>query len=182
VQLEAAGYTTVLQAWDFRPGSNFVHQMQQATSSAGRTLAVVSPAYFESGFGEAEWQAAFVKDPTGERGLLVPVRVQPCEPPVLGRPATGHYRRMTYADGSEGVEEPGEVLGYFDAKGIKLPLDQDRKVRADNLTELEVARVFEGRAPRPLPRIAGPQGHAQAVRAAGGTTPARRPRPGQAGA
>ena len=83
VQLEAAGYTTVLQAWDFRPGSDFLHAMQQATSSAGRTIAVLSPAYFGSTFGEAEWRAAFVKDPTGELGLLVPVRVQECEPPGL---------------------------------------------------------------------------------------------------
>jgi hypothetical protein len=36
VQLEAAGYSTVLQAWDFRSGSDFLHQMQQATTSASR--------------------------------------------------------------------------------------------------------------------------------------------------
>lgn len=83
VQLEAAGYSAVLQAWDFRPGSDFLHQMQQATTSAGRTIAVLSPAYFGSEFGEAEWRAAFAKDPTGERGLLVPVRVQDCQPPGL---------------------------------------------------------------------------------------------------
>jgi TIR domain/NB-ARC domain len=83
VQLEAAGYTTLLQAWDFRPGSDFLHEMQQATTSAGRTIAVLSPSYFGSKFGEAEWRAAFAKDPTGERGLLVPVRVQDCEPPGL---------------------------------------------------------------------------------------------------
>jgi tetratricopeptide (TPR) repeat protein len=83
VQLEAAGYTTLLQAWDFRPGSDFVHQMQQATTSAGRTIAVLSPAYFGSAFGEGEWRAAFHKDPTGELGLLVPVRVQECQPPGL---------------------------------------------------------------------------------------------------
>jgi tetratricopeptide (TPR) repeat protein len=83
VQLEAAGHTTVLQAWDFRPGSDFLHQMQQATTSAGRTIAVLSPAYFGSAFGEAEWRAAFAKDPTGEEGLLVPVRVQECQPPGL---------------------------------------------------------------------------------------------------
>jgi tetratricopeptide (TPR) repeat protein len=82
-QLEAAGYTTLLQAWDFRPGSDFVHQMQQATSSAQRTVAVLSPAYFGSRFGEAEWRAAFARDPTGELGLLVPVRVQDCQPPGL---------------------------------------------------------------------------------------------------
>jgi hypothetical protein len=82
-QLEDAGHTTLLQAWDFRPGSDFVHQMQQATTSAQRTVAVLSPAYFGSKFGEAEWQAAFAKDPTGELGLLVPVRVQDFQPPGL---------------------------------------------------------------------------------------------------
>lgn len=30
--LEEAGYTVVLQAWDFRPGSNFVLEMQQAAA------------------------------------------------------------------------------------------------------------------------------------------------------
>jgi tetratricopeptide (TPR) repeat protein len=80
-QLEAAGHATVLQAWDFQVGSDFVHQMQQAVQRADRTLAVLSPAYLGSAFGEAEWRAAFAKDPTGERGLLVPVRVQPCNPP-----------------------------------------------------------------------------------------------------
>jgi hypothetical protein len=44
--------------------------MQQATSSAQRTVAVLSPAYFGSRFGEAEWRAAFAKDPTGELGLV----------------------------------------------------------------------------------------------------------------
>jgi hypothetical protein len=83
VQLEGAGYSTVLQAWDFRPGDDFVHKMQQATTSAARTIAVLSPAYFASQFGEAEWRVAFANDPTGERRLLLPVRVQPCAPPGL---------------------------------------------------------------------------------------------------
>jgi hypothetical protein len=82
-QLEAVHYTTVLQAWDFRPGSDFLHLMQQATSTAKRTIAVLSPAYFGSRFGEAEWRVAFAKDPTGEQGLLVPVRVQDYTPPGL---------------------------------------------------------------------------------------------------
>ena len=83
VELERAGYSTVLQAWDFRPGSDFVHKMQEATTSAERTIAVLSPAYFGSKFSEAEWRTAFFKDPAGDLGLLVPVRVQPCEPPGL---------------------------------------------------------------------------------------------------
>jgi tetratricopeptide (TPR) repeat protein len=82
-QLEAAGFTTLLQAWDFRPGTDFVHQMQQAVQQANRTIAVISTAYFGSSFGEAEWRVAFGRDPTGESGVLVPVRVEDCEPPGL---------------------------------------------------------------------------------------------------
>ena len=33
-QLEQAGFTTILQAWDFRPGSNFVLEMQNAARVA----------------------------------------------------------------------------------------------------------------------------------------------------
>ena len=83
VQLEAAGSSTVLQAFDFRPGSDFVHQMQVATSTCERTIAVLSPAYFASEFSEAEWRTAFAKDPSGAEGLLVPIRVQKFTPPVL---------------------------------------------------------------------------------------------------
>ena len=83
MQLEQAGYSTVSQALDFRPGQDFVRAMQVAVTSATRTIAVLSPAYFESRFGEAEWRVAFQADPSGERGLLVPVRVQPCTPPGL---------------------------------------------------------------------------------------------------
>ncbi|WP_431883415.1 FxSxx-COOH system tetratricopeptide repeat protein [Micromonospora gifhornensis] len=83
VELEAAGYSTVLQAWDFTPGTDFLHKMQEATASAQRTVAVLSPDYFGSAFGEAEWRAAFVKDPSGDLGLLVPVRVRDCQPPGL---------------------------------------------------------------------------------------------------
>ena len=31
VTLERAGYTALLQAWDFRPGSDSIHQMHDAT-------------------------------------------------------------------------------------------------------------------------------------------------------
>jgi hypothetical protein len=78
-QLEEVGYTTVLQAWDFRPGTNFVEGMHGATLQAERTIAVLSPDYLTSRFGAAEWQAAFRQDPRGERGVLVPVRVRPVE-------------------------------------------------------------------------------------------------------
>jgi hypothetical protein len=76
IELERAGYTTFLQVLDIRPGHDFVHEMQRASATAARTIAVLSPAYTRSEFGEAEWRAAFVQDPSGEQGLLIPIRVQ----------------------------------------------------------------------------------------------------------
>ncbi len=86
--LEEAGYTTVLQAWDFRPGSNFVLEMQRAASEAERTIAILSPAYLNALYTQPEWAAAFAQDPTGEKGTLLPVRVQKCDiegllPPII---------------------------------------------------------------------------------------------------
>ncbi|MHB8068046.1 MAG: FxSxx-COOH system tetratricopeptide repeat protein [Desulfobaccales bacterium] len=75
-ELEAAGYTTIIQAWDFRPGGNFVLEMHQAAQKARRTLAVLSPDYLTSQFTQPEWAAAFAQDPTGAKGILVPVRVR----------------------------------------------------------------------------------------------------------
>jgi hypothetical protein len=75
--LEEAGYTAILQAWDFHAGGNFVLAMDSATRQAARTIAILSPDYFASQFTPSEWAAAYRRDPKGESGLLVPVRVRP---------------------------------------------------------------------------------------------------------
>ena len=77
--LEEVGYRTMLQAWDFLAGSNFVLEMDAAAKQATRTIAVLSPDYFTSQFTPSEWAAAIKRDPTGDQGLLVPVRVRPCD-------------------------------------------------------------------------------------------------------
>src|SRR5438093_9160503 len=78
-QLEEAGHTVAIQAWDFRPGANFVVEMQRAAAESRRTIAVLSPDYLDARFTQPEWAAAFAQDPTGEQGLLLPVRVRECE-------------------------------------------------------------------------------------------------------
>lgn len=40
--LEEAGYSVLIQAWDFRPGTNFVLEMQAAAEQTQQTLAVLS--------------------------------------------------------------------------------------------------------------------------------------------
>jgi hypothetical protein len=82
-QLENAGYTTFIQAWDFRPGGNFVTDMQEAAEKSERTIAVLSETYLASKFTLPEWNAAFAQDPTGKQGLLLPVKVRECDPKGL---------------------------------------------------------------------------------------------------
>jgi hypothetical protein len=75
-ELEEAGYSTVLQAWDFRPGSNFVLEMDEATKDAHRTIAILSPDYLKALYTKPEWAAAFAQDPTGKDRKLIPIRVR----------------------------------------------------------------------------------------------------------
>lgn len=89
--LEQAGYRTLIQAWDFRPGANFVQRMQDAAGKAHRTVAVLSPDYLQSQFTKPEWYAAFAQDPTGEKGTLLPVRIAECE-------LTGLLPQIVYID------------------------------------------------------------------------------------
>lgn len=81
--LEEQGFSVVIQAWDFRPGSNFVLEMQRAAAKADRTILVLSPDYLKSQFASPEWAAAFAQDPQGLDLKLVPVMVRPCEPKGL---------------------------------------------------------------------------------------------------
>ncbi len=75
--LEQEGYATTIQAWDFRPGSNFVLEMQRALLECERVIAVLSPRYLASKFAAEEWSAAIASDPTGDK--LVPIRIEPCD-------------------------------------------------------------------------------------------------------
>ncbi|MBI4787368.1 MAG: toll/interleukin-1 receptor domain-containing protein [Chloroflexi bacterium] len=97
-QLEQAGFTTVIQAWDFRPGSNFILEMQRAAAECERTIAVLSPNYLASLFTQPEWAAALARDPTGAKRALVPIRVRECELKGLLAP-------VVYID-FVGVDEP----------------------------------------------------------------------------
>src|SRR5690242_12359487 len=89
--LEEAGYSVTIQAWDFRPGGNFALEMQRAASGTDKTIAVLSPHYLQAAYTEAEWAAAFAKDPQGKDRKLIPLRVKECKPEGILAP-------LIYAD------------------------------------------------------------------------------------
>ena len=102
-QLEREGLTTIIQAWDFRPGSNFVVEMDAASRQADRTIAVLSPDYVGAGFPTAEWTTALAEDPRGQERTLVPVRVRPIDP-------DGLLKQIVYIDLVDVDEHQARVL------------------------------------------------------------------------
>jgi hypothetical protein len=63
------GPEIAIQAWGFRPGANFVLEMQEAARQADRTIAVFSPAYLAASYPAPEWATAFAQDPQGTERL-----------------------------------------------------------------------------------------------------------------
>ncbi|MGH3718365.1 MAG: TIR domain-containing protein [Pseudonocardiaceae bacterium] len=100
-QLEAAGHRTLIQAWDFVPGTNFINFMDRGVRDAAVVVAVLSRNYRESRYGSMEWQAAWRTD----RAKLVTVRIEDC-------PLDGLLATVTWVD-LVGVTDPdtaGDVL------------------------------------------------------------------------
>ncbi len=87
--LEEENYSVVIQDWDFT--GNWVVNMDRAMCDAQRTIAVLSPQYINALYTQSEWANAFRLDPTGEKDLLIPLRIAPVEP-------TGILAQIVYTD------------------------------------------------------------------------------------
>jgi len=91
--LEEASYSTKIQAWDIRLGSDFIAEMDKAIIETERTIAVLSPDSLTARYPRLEWDATLAKDPS----KLLPVRVKECTP--VGLLATIVYLDLTgYTD------------------------------------------------------------------------------------
>jgi hypothetical protein len=95
-QLEEAGFTTVLQDWDF--SGNWILAMDQAMKETAHTIAVLSPNYLKALYTKPEWADAIRRDPTGSQNLLIPIQVERCE-------LTGILANIVYVD-LLGLDEP----------------------------------------------------------------------------
>ena len=77
--LQEKGFSTFAQFKDIGWGNNFIVRMDDGLKEADRLIAILSPEFLVSGFTTAEWSAIFAKDPTGAKGLWLPVRVKECD-------------------------------------------------------------------------------------------------------
>jgi len=88
--LKTAGYTTILQDWDF-PNTNFIERIHDALRKASRMIVLLSPEYLASPYCTAEWANAMAGDPLNKQGRLIFIRVAECAP-------DGMLRGMAYLD------------------------------------------------------------------------------------
>ena len=104
--LEEEGYSVVIQAWDFRPGENFVLEMHKAAINTEKTIALFSQCYLDAEYTHPEWAAAFKQDSKGEKRKLIPFRVRECQ-------LNGLLAQIIYHDLSavkNGVDAKAKVL------------------------------------------------------------------------
>ncbi|MCM1494509.1 MAG: toll/interleukin-1 receptor domain-containing protein [Bacteroides sp.] len=138
--LEEYGYTTIIQAWDFKPGNNFVLEMQNAILSCARTILILSQSYLDSEYCQAEWASIFNCDPTGERTEIIPIRVTDVKP--KGLLSSIIYIDLFGQDEEASIKKLLNGVGYTNnpRKKVKFPLsknDSNFDKETENSTEVQ---------------------------------------------
>lgn len=81
--LEANGYTTVIQEWDFEKGGSFINDMHKSIETCSKIIIVMSEKYFKSDYCTTEWQNMLAKDLTGKERRIIPIRIENINPEGL---------------------------------------------------------------------------------------------------
>jgi hypothetical protein len=79
--LEKAGLSVLIDYRDFEVGVPSQVNMDRAVEKSRHTLLVLTPAWVQSAWTEFESLMAGAPDPTGQRRKLIPVMLEPCQPP-----------------------------------------------------------------------------------------------------
>ncbi|MEO5368879.1 MAG: toll/interleukin-1 receptor domain-containing protein [Magnetococcus sp. DMHC-1] len=74
--LENEGFSTIIQAWDFLPGENFINKMDTSVKMASKIICVMSKKYFERIYTNAEWTAYFSRKQSINDRTIIPVLIE----------------------------------------------------------------------------------------------------------
>lgn len=77
--LESNNYTVTIQAWDFRPGDNFVSKINEALSECQKLIVILSKNYLRSKWCEAEWTSKLSEQITLKERRIIPIRIEPVD-------------------------------------------------------------------------------------------------------
>ncbi|MEU6778840.1 TIR domain-containing protein [Nonomuraea angiospora] len=148
-ELEAAGYKTMIQEWDFVPGTNFIDFMDRGVSEAQVVVAVLSRNYLTSRYGRMEWQAALRADPDNPSNKLVTIRLEDVR-------LEGLLSTITWVD-LLGVTDPGQARALL--------LGRVREAMAGRAKPAAAPAFPDGsRVPAPAPTLPPPGDRARARR------------------
>lgn len=113
--LTQRGYTCFAQFANIPPGSDFIQEMNEGLRRSRQVLAILSPDYFDSRFGTAEFNAVLGLDPIGLGRRLIPIRVRPCKP-------DGLLTTRVYVDlvGKESLDAVNSLIQGVEAAKIGL--------------------------------------------------------------
>lgn len=75
--LENDNHTVTIQAWDFRPGDNFVSKINEALLECQKLIVILSENYLKSKWCEAEWTSKLVEQIESKERRIIPIRVEP---------------------------------------------------------------------------------------------------------
>lgn len=80
--VEGQGHQAIVQFRDFAQG-RFVRSMREGIERADRFIALQSKAYWKSDHCQAEWDAAYARDPGGQKRLIIPFLIEPIPLPPI---------------------------------------------------------------------------------------------------
>lgn len=110
--LEANKYSVTIQAWDFRPGDNFVSKINEALIECKKLVVILSNSYLKSKWCEAEWTSKLIEQMRLQERRIIPIRIEPID-------LTGLLSPIVYIDIVDKSEEDAkrEILdGIADNK------------------------------------------------------------------
>jgi hypothetical protein len=140
--LEEAGHSTFAQFKDIAPGNNFVREMQGGLEKSKRIVALLSPEYEKSDHCQAEWAAAYNRDPSGKKRVLIPL--------LLRETALNSLAGQVVYKSLVGLTSEARKKAILEAIAAKAPLPKP----AENVASLF---AFGWNASAKITILAGPQ-------------------------
>jgi hypothetical protein len=126
-----------LKVWfdesQLRGGAILPTQIGNGLDASKCFVPVLSPAYFEKNWTQAELNAAIHKDPDGRRGFILPILLKKCELPTLLR----HRKYIDFRRESEFNENCrllAEALRASPSKDIPI-LENENKIKLEQVEE-----------------------------------------------
>ncbi|MDR2712258.1 MAG: toll/interleukin-1 receptor domain-containing protein, partial [Clostridiales bacterium] len=77
--LEDNNYSITIQAWDFKPGDNFVSKINEALLECDKLIVILSENYLKSEWCEAEWTSKLAEQVKLKERHIIPIRIEPVD-------------------------------------------------------------------------------------------------------